>query len=130
MGWTLKDYEERTIPLPTELMQDLKRRRQEHPDDRLLFPMQERKPEGHFLRRLKRLALKAGLNCGHCVNKKGLSCKKHPVCEAFELHRFRRTFATFHHQQGRSMKTLQRWLGHSQIETTAPQDPGPLSGPA
>lgn len=118
LAWTLKDYEERTIPLPSALVAALKRRRQERPEDRLLFPTRAGKPEGHFLRRLKRAALRAGVNCGHCVNKKGLSCKQHPVCDAIELHRFRRTFATLHHQQGRPLKTLQRWLGHSEIQTT------------
>jgi integrase/recombinase XerD len=74
--------------------------------------------EGHFLHKLKRLTLRAGLNCGHCVNKKGLSCKKHPVCDNWELHKFRKSFATIHHESGVSARTLQAWLGHSDLETT------------
>ena len=118
LGWTLKDYEERTIPLPTDLLNALTTRRKERPKDRFLFPTKAGKPEGHFLRRLKRVALRAGLNCGHCRSKKSLSCRTHPVCGHVELHRFRRTFATLHHEAGRAIKKLQTWLGHSDIETT------------
>jgi integrase/recombinase XerD len=35
-----------------------------------------------------------------------------------ELHKFRKTFATFHHEHGISVRTLQNWLGHSDLETT------------
>ena len=38
---------------------------------------------------------------------------------SWELHKFRKTFATFHHEkQGVSVRTLQDWLGHSDLETT------------
>jgi integrase len=67
---------------------------------------------------LKNLALRAGLNCGSCVNKVGQSCGEHPVCDRWELHKFRKTFATLHHESGVSARTLQAWLGHSSLETT------------
>jgi integrase len=36
----------------------------------------------------------------------------------WSLHKFRRTFATMHHESGVSGRTLQAWLGHSNLETT------------
>jgi integrase/recombinase XerD len=118
LGFTPKDFEERSVPLPDALVDALHERRRLYPDSRLIFTNKVGGVEGHFLHRLKRLALRAGLNCGHCVNKKGLSCKKHPVCDNWELHKFRKSFATIHHESGVSARTLQAWLGHSDLETT------------
>jgi len=39
-------------------------RKSEHP--RWIFANRDGKPEGHFLKKLKRIAFNAGLNCGHC----------------------------------------------------------------
>ncbi len=116
--FTPKDYGERLIPLPDTLIAALKECRHKNPQARLLFSTPAGKPDGHFLRRLKMVALKAGLNCGHCVNKQGLCCATDPVCKHWELHRFRKTFATLHHEGGVSARTLQEWLGHSSLETT------------
>lgn len=118
LNWTLKDYEERSVPLPSDLVDELKARREQRPDDRFIFPTKAGKPEGHFLRALKLVALRAGLNCGHCKSKNGQRCSKYAVCKHVELHRFRRTFATMHHQNDVSVHTLMRWLGHSDLETT------------
>jgi integrase len=117
-GFKPKDSEERNIPLPDALIKALQARRRQHPGDDLIFPNGEGRPEGHFLRILKKAALRGGMNCGHCVNKAGQSCKDHPVCSKFELHKFRKTFATLHHESGISARTLQAWLGHSDLETT------------
>jgi hypothetical protein len=70
------------------------------------------------LAKLKPVALHAGLNCGHCTNKRGQSCIDKPVCNRWSLHKFRRTFATLHHESGVSARTLQAWQGHSNLETT------------
>jgi integrase len=118
LGFTPKDFEERSVPLPDALVEALQVRRRLNPDSRLIFMNKIGGVEGHFLHKLKRLALRAGLNCGHCKNKKGLSCKKHPVCDNWELHKFRKSFATIHHESGVSARTLQAWLGHSDLETT------------
>jgi integrase/recombinase XerD len=96
----------------------LKERRWLCPDARLIFTNSIGKPEGHWLRILKEVAYNAGLNCGHCVSKKGLCCKDTPTCKNWILHRFRKTFATFHHESGVSARTLQAWLGHEDLETT------------
>jgi integrase len=118
LGFTPKDYEEREIPIPDSLVDLLRERRRRYPKTRLIFPSKTGKPQGHFLRILKKLALGSGLNCGNCYNKKQLCCCWHPVCDRWELHRFRKTFATMHHESGVSARTLQRWLGHSDLETT------------
>lgn len=67
---------------------------------------------------LKKLAFKAGLNCGECHNKAGKCCAEGPTCSRFILHRFRKTFATMHHEGGVSARTIQRWLRHASLDTT------------
>lgn len=116
-NWKPKDCEERSVPVPEWLINKLTRLKSRSLNS-LLFPNLLGRPEGHFLAKLKTLALRAGLNCGHCVNKRGQSCKDKPVCNRWSLHKFRRTFATMHHESGVSARTLQAWLGHSSLETT------------
>jgi integrase/recombinase XerD len=117
-GWRPKDCEERRVPIPGWLVDLLKRLQKSDGHTSLIFPNQLGQPEGHFLGKLKALALAAGLNCGQCVNKKGHSCKEKPVCNRWTLHKFRRTFASWHHESGISARTLQACLGHSNLETT------------
>jgi integrase len=116
-NWKPKDSEERCVPIPEWLIKKLARLKSTSGTS-LLFPNQLGRPEGHFLAKLKMLALRSALNCGHCVNKRGQSCKDRPVCNRWSLHKFRRTFATLHHDSGVSARTLQAWLGHSNLETT------------
>jgi len=116
-NWKPKDCEERSVPIPEWLVRKLVRLKSKSGNS-LLFLNQLGRPEGHFLAKLKTLALHAGLNCGHCINKRGQSCKNKPVCNRWSLHKFRRTFATMHHDSGVSARTLQAWLGHSSLETT------------
>jgi integrase len=92
--------------------------RRERSTSRLIFSGTSGKTEVHFLRVLKRLAFRAGLNCGNCFDKKGRCCAKRANCKQFGLHRFRKTFATMHHEAGVSAWTIQRWLRHSSLETT------------
>lgn len=65
-GFTPKSHEARQIPLPEELVTMLKARKKHH-EGKLIFPNRDGRPNGHFLRTLKRVALEAGLNCGHCT---------------------------------------------------------------
>jgi Phage integrase family len=46
------------------------------------------------------------------------SCAEHPVCDRWELRKFRKMFATHHHESGVSDRTLQAWLGHSSLDAT------------
>jgi len=118
LGFVPKDKEEGFIPLPEDFVERMKARRARFPKSRLIFPGPEGKKDVHLLRILKSLAYRAGLNCGHCYNKAGLCCADHPVCKRWILHRFRKTFATMHHEAGVSARTIQRWLRHSSLETT------------
>ena len=118
LQWSPKDSEEGSIPIPDSLVEALQNRRKRYPGTRLIFPTTHGKPNGHFLRGLKRLAFRTGMNCGHCYNKVGQCCATKPVCKRFELHRFRKTFATMHHEAGVPVRTISRWLRHSDLETT------------
>jgi len=71
LAFTPKDKEEGDIPIPDSLVDTLRARRAKYPNTRLIFPNDGGKPNGHFLRTLKSLALRAGINCGHCYNKAG-----------------------------------------------------------
>ena len=120
-NWEPKDKEERTVPIPDSLLELLKVRKAMHSDGWLIFPHTEGHPQGHFLRMLKERALAAGLNCGHCtgiLHGKAVSCKDAACCEHWILHRFRKSFATFHHANGVPARTIQAWLGHESLETT------------
>lgn len=117
MGFRIKDCEERSVPVPDSLLAALKERR--HVSTSILvFPGRDGKPDGHYLRRLKRLALESQINCGQCIDKQGRSCAVHPVCQGAILHEFRRTFATMHHEAGVSARTIQLFLGHASLDVT------------
>jgi integrase/recombinase XerD len=118
LGFTPKDKEEGSIPIPDSLVALLKTRRERYPDSRLIFPLPDGKPNGHMLRTLQRLAHRAGLNCGGCYNRAGRCCKDKAICHHWGLHRFRKTFATMHHEAGVPARTIQRWLRHSSLDTT------------
>jgi integrase/recombinase XerD len=97
-GFKPKDYEEREIPLPTYLLEALKQRTR---TSKLIFPTRKGKPQGHFLRMLKEVAERAGVDPDECG-----------------LHKFRKTYATLQHENGVSARTIQKRLGHSSLETT------------
>jgi integrase/recombinase XerD len=63
LAFTSKDKEEGEIPIPDSLVDKLRTRRIRSPDTRLIFPGIGGKPNGHFLRTLKSLAFRAGMNC-------------------------------------------------------------------
>lgn len=118
LAFTPKDSEERSIPIPDSLIDVLQARRKRLLNARLIFPAPDGKLDYHFLRILQDLAFRAGLNCGECFNKKGQCCSSRAMCHHWGLHRFRKTFATLHHEAGVSVRTIQRWLGHSSLDTT------------
>ena len=76
-GFTPKSHEARQIPVPGDLLGMLRSRKKSAKDGQpLIFPNQDDRPNGHFLRMLKRVALRAGLNCGQCVGKTRKLSKK------------------------------------------------------
>jgi integrase/recombinase XerD len=120
-----KTHESRTVKLPSSLVAELKARHKNAAGGRWVFPSKHGKPDGHFLRKLKKVAFRAALNCGHCRvtlklngKEREVTCKTHATCEKFYLHRLRKTCATRWSNNGVSVRTIQAWLEHKSLETT------------
>jgi integrase/recombinase XerD len=119
-GFNPKNYEERAVPLPQpmiEQLQQLKETRGAGAAD-LVFPNTKGNPDTLHIETIKRVAWRAKLNCGQCVSDRGYRCSEGPYCERIFLHKFRHTFATQHLRDGIDIRTLQNWLGHRSIKST------------
>jgi integrase len=98
--WKVKDKEDRFIPLPVWLVKRLLELHAGKGPHQLLFPNSGGNVEGHFLRQIQQIALRAGLNCGSCestVAGKPITCEKNACCSRWSCHAFRRTYATIQH---------------------------------
>ena len=118
--FTPKNWEERVVPLPHGLMERMKRRmerKKARPHD-LVFGNTKGRPDSELDMVVKRVAQRAGLNCGHCVTEHGNKCAEGPHCQNFFLHKFRHTFATNHLRDGVDIRTVQAWMGHRDIKST------------
>ena len=118
--FTPKNWEERVVPLPHALMQRLQKRKERknaRPHD-LVFGNTKGNPDSEMDMVVKRLAERAGLNCGHCITEHGNKCAEGPYCMNFFLHKFRHTFATNHLRDGVDIRTVQAWMGHRDIKST------------
>ncbi|MGA6987253.1 MAG: site-specific integrase [Terriglobales bacterium] len=101
-GWTPKAYKEREIPIPSKLVRSLKAwKAKSDKSCSLVFPTAGCKPKLDFLDGLKAVAERAKLDK-----------------ENFWLHKFRATFATWSLWAGVDLRTVQQWLGHSDMEST------------
>jgi integrase len=101
-GWTPKAYKEREIPIPSNLVDSLKvPRAKANKGCDLLFPTSGCNPKLNFLDDLKAVAERAKLDKDN-----------------FWLHKFRATFATRCLWAGVDLRTVQQWLGHSDMEST------------
>jgi integrase/recombinase XerD len=101
-GWTPKANKEREIPIPAKLVKSLKARKAKADENcRLVFPTAGCNPKLDFLDCLKACADRAKLDK-----------------EDFWLHKFRSTFATRCLWAGVDLRTVQQWLGHSDMEST------------
>jgi integrase len=101
-GWTPKAYKEREIPIPTKLVKSLKAwKAKADKTCGLVFPTGGCNPKLDFLDCLKACAERAKLDK-----------------EDFWLHKFRSTFATRCLWAGVDLRTVQQWLGHSDMEST------------
>ena len=101
-NWTPKAYKEREIPIPSKLAKRLKARKAK--SDRtcgLVFPTSGCNPKLDFLDCLKACAERGKLDR-----------------RDFWLHKFRSTFATRCLWAGVDLRTVQQWLGHSDMEST------------
>ena len=100
-GWTPKAYKEREIPVPARLTASLKAWKARAKSPELIFPTSSGNPQHNFLAALKAVATRAELDPDDCW-----------------LHKFRATFATWHLWSGVDLRTVQQWLGHSDLEST------------
>jgi integrase/recombinase XerD len=126
-GFQPKNWEEREVPVPQKLIALLRTfRPKDAGPDQPLFPSATGRPDGAMLEKLKAVAHRAKLNCGHCVVKHKLDdgtikinrCAEGPYCTRWFLHKFRHTYATRHLQDGIDIRTLQQWMGHRDIAST------------
>jgi integrase len=101
-GWTPKAYKEREVPIPAKLAKSLKAwKSKANKMCGLVFPTAGCKPKLDFLDCLKAVAERAKLDE-----------------DDFWLHKFRATFATRCLWAGVDLRTVQQWLGHSDMEST------------
>jgi integrase len=101
-GWTPKAYKEREIPIPGKLVKSLKAwKAKSDKTCSLVFPTAGCNPKLDFLDCLKAVAERAKLDK-----------------DDFWLHKFRATFATRCLWAGVDLRTVQQWLGHSDMEST------------
>jgi integrase/recombinase XerD len=101
-GWTPKAYKEREIPIPAKLVKSLKAwKAKSDKTCSLVFPTAGCNPKLDFLDCLKAVADRAKLDDDN-----------------FWLHKFRATFATRCLWAGVDLRTVQQWLGHSDMEST------------
>jgi integrase/recombinase XerD len=101
-GFSPKNYKEREVPIPAKLAKNLKAwKAKADKTCGLVFPTNGCRPKLDFLDCLKSCAERAKLDK-----------------EAFWLHKFRATFATWSLWAGVDLRTVQQWLGHSDMEST------------
>jgi integrase/recombinase XerD len=101
-GWTPKAYKEREIPIPAKLVSALKTwKAKSNKECNLVFPTAGCNAKLDFLDCLKACAERAKLEK-----------------DDFWLHKFRATFATWSLWAGVDLRTVQSWLGHSDMEST------------
>jgi integrase len=129
VGFTPKKHESRDVKMPTELVAALNERKKHAPHLRWIFVNDQGRPDNHFLRKFKRIALRAKVNCGHCTapwsagryhttRKIEVTCETHPVCQHHYLRRLRKTCASNWEASGVPVRTIQYMLGHKSLETT------------
>ena len=92
----------RKVPIPTPFMARMKEYCKGKGPRDLLFTNGIGGVETHFLRRCKNIANRAGLK----------------NWKDFDLHRWRKTGATRHHESGVSVRKIQAWLGHESLDVT------------
>jgi integrase len=117
-GFTVKDYEQRDIPIPLDLLEELRAWKEAHPGQNLIVPTPKGKPNDKLLRMVKGMARRAGIECGWCENCLA-GVKGDRGCSEFELHKFRRTcITTWLRSNNIDPRTVMEYAGHADLETT------------
>jgi integrase len=112
-GFSIKDKEERALPIPDGLLGLLKTYKEENGDKLFITGTSGNKPNQKLLRTLKRLVKSARLNCGACK-----PCCERNECDTWFLHKFRSTYATTLLRNGVDVRSVQKLMGHSDLEST------------
>lgn len=113
-GFRPKTWEQREIPIPDDLLTELKAWKNGRSDRVLILGTATGRPNGKLLLALKTLARTSKLNCGHCAGCNG----KNRECQEYTLHRFRRTYITTLLRNGIDLRTVQAYAGHKDIAST------------
>jgi integrase len=100
LGFYPKRWEDREIPAPVELIEEL-RKHTHRPGCQFVFPSPTGNREQHMLDHCKSIAKRAKLD---------------PT--KFDLKTFRSTYATGMLRRGFDVRTVQHWMGHKSLETT------------
>lgn len=100
-NWTPKMYKERTVPVPSFLIEKLKRMLVGRGRGGLLFPTKSGLPKFDFLDMAKAIARRAGI-----------------AEDEVWLHKFRATFCTRSLWSGVDLRTVQSWMGHTDLAST------------
>lgn len=108
-----KSWEQREIPIPRDLLEELRAWEAERPKQILVLGTRRDKPNAKLLRALKQLAREAELNCGRCEG-----CRRSGECKEFTLHRLRRTYLTTLLRNGIDLRTVQAYAGHKDLAST------------
>ena len=113
-GFRVKDSEQREVPIPDDLLVELKTWKQQHGSKGLVLSTNGGRPNRKLLRTLKRTAKNAKLNCGRCAGCKG----RNQECQEWTPHRSRRTYATTLLRNGFDLRTVQAYMGHADLDST------------
>jgi len=100
LGFYPKRWEDREVPAPAELMEEL-RKHTHRQNCQLVFPSPTGNREQHMLDHCKSIATRAKLDANE-----------------FDLKTFRSTYATGMLRRGFDVRTVQHWMGHKSLETT------------
>jgi integrase len=102
-GFSPKAYKGREVPIPDKLVKSLKKLKAKVTPAAcpLLFPTSGGRPKLDFLDACKAIAGRAKLDSNN-----------------FWLHKFRSTFATWALWNGVDLRTVQQWMGHTDLEST------------
>jgi integrase len=113
-GFRVKDSEQRDVPIPDDLLTALRQWKEQRDGKALVLGTDSDKPDSKMLRSIKRLAKRAGMNCGYCDGCKSANSE----CREFTLHKFRRTYCTSLLRAGLDLRTVQSFMGHADMEST------------
>jgi integrase len=113
-NFKVKTHEQRHVPIPNDVLDELKAWKEKRTGQSLILGTKNGNPNTKLLFALKTLARRAKLNCGRCEG-----CKsKRRECEAYTLHKFRRSYITTLLRNGIDLRTVQAYAGHKDIAST------------